>query len=87
MIIISRENVSPLEVMQIKQILRESYCPNESLANTFERFAGFVDGKIFFDDAQDIWAEFAAPCDARKESHAVSIQPWRSGRCLLQEHR
>ena len=60
MIIISRENVSPLEVMQIKQILRESYCPNESLANTFERFAGFVDGKIFFDDAQDIWAEIAA---------------------------
>lgn len=59
MIILSISPLTSLEILQVKQILRESRCPNESLHATFDRFSGFVDGKIFFDDAQFLWQEIA----------------------------
>lgn len=59
MIIISLSPLTSLDVLQIKQILRESRCPNESFRNTFDRYSGFVDGKIFFDDAQITWQQIS----------------------------
>ena len=38
------------DLQKITDIRRESQCPNESLKNTFERFAGTdADGNIYFD--------------------------------------
>lgn len=59
MIIISLNPLTSLEILQVKQILRESRCPNESLRNTFERYSGVDNGKIFFDDSQILWAQIA----------------------------
>ena len=59
MVILSLLPLSSLEILQVKQIFRESRCPNESLSSTFERYSGFVEGKIFFDNAQNIWADIA----------------------------
>ena len=52
MIIISIAPLTSLEILAVKQILRESHCPNESLSATFDRYSGIDGGKIFFDDAQ-----------------------------------
>lgn len=52
MIIISIAPLTSLEILAVKQILRESHCPNESLRATFDRYSGIDGGKIFFDDSQ-----------------------------------
>lgn len=53
-----------MEILQIKDILRHSECPFESLRATFDRFDAIDDGKLFFDGSQLLWevtaAKFAA---------------------------
>lgn len=71
MIILSTEPVSSLEMLQVKQILRQSRCPNESLRNTFARFTGLIDGKIFFDDAAQVWSDIAAQFADKKFADAI----------------
>ena len=72
MIILSTSPLTSLEILQVKQILHESRCPNESLKNTFERYSGFVDGKIFFDDAQSVWNDIAAQFKGKSFSEVVT---------------
>ena len=57
MIILSLNPLTEQQIQQVKEILTKSNCPNESLKNTFERYSGLIDGKIFFDDAQILWQE------------------------------
>ena len=42
--------VTELELQQVKDILRQSHCPNESLRNTFDRFTDLTADNIFFDE-------------------------------------
>lgn len=72
MIILSISPLTSLEILQAKQILRESRCPNESLKNTFDRYSGFVDGKIFFDDAQTVWNDIAAQFKGKSFGEVVT---------------
>ena len=47
----SRTPLTEIEQNKIKGIFKESHCPNESLKNTFNRFA-FMQGNntVYFDD-------------------------------------
>ena len=47
--ILSREPISDEDKKKIEQILVESNCPHESLANTFERYSGIFGDVITFD--------------------------------------
>ena len=51
MIVYSRTPLTKLEKTRIKEICKQSHCPNESLKNTFDRFS-FMQGNniIYFDD-------------------------------------
>ena len=59
MIIISKRPLLPHDINQIKQILNESICPHESLHNTFDRYSGIEDDKIFFDGTKNLYPDFA----------------------------
>lgn len=50
-LVYSRTQLNDVEQNKIKGIFKESECPNESLKNTFNRFA-FMQGDsiIYFDD-------------------------------------
>lgn len=50
-LVYSRNELNKVEENKIKGIFKESKCPNESLKNTFNRFA-FMQGDsiIYFDD-------------------------------------
>ena len=52
--ILSVKPVSELEIRQVKDILRQSRCPNESLRNTFERFTDLTAEIIFFDEGKHV---------------------------------
>ena len=53
--ILSVKPVSELEIRQVKDILRQSRCPNESLRNTFERFNDLTAEIIFFDVGEHVY--------------------------------
>lgn len=50
-LVYSRNQLNEIEKNKIKGIFKESKCPNESLKNTFNRFA-FMQGNntVYFDD-------------------------------------
>lgn len=50
-LVYSKNPLTELEKTRVKDIIRQSHCPNESLKNTFNRFA-FMQGDsiIYFDD-------------------------------------
>lgn len=50
-LVYSRNPLNAVEKTRIKGIVTQSYCPNESLKNTFKRFS-FMQGNnnIYFDD-------------------------------------
>lgn len=60
MIILSNNPLDAFDLLKVRQILRQSRCPHESLRNSFDRYAGLIDGKIFFDDALRTWHDIAA---------------------------
>lgn len=72
MIILSISPLTSIEILQVKQILRESRCPNESLKSTFDRYSGFVDGKIFFDNAQTAWNDIAAQFKGKSFAEVIN---------------
>lgn len=48
--VVSKEALSEQDKRKIEYILKESMCPNESLANTFgERYKGRKDSNVFID--------------------------------------
>ncbi|MBQ7454381.1 MAG: hypothetical protein IJS69_04955 [Selenomonadaceae bacterium] len=53
MTITSLKPLTQKELNKIRDILKQSKCPNESLTKTFDRFTGLVGERIFFDNAQD----------------------------------
>ena len=53
MILISRFPLEQELIEQVKDILKTSQCPHETLINSLERYSGICDGKIFFDMAQN----------------------------------
>lgn len=53
--ILSVKPVSELEIRQVKDILRQSRCPNESLRNTFDRFTELTPDFIFFDVGEHVY--------------------------------
>lgn len=60
MIIISLHAVPDYQVQIVRDILKESKCPHESLTNCCPRYSGTIDGKIFFDDAQSVYSQITA---------------------------
>lgn len=50
-LVYSRKPLNAVEKTRIKGIVTQSHCPNESLKNTFNRFA-FMQGNntVYFDD-------------------------------------
>ena len=75
MLILSRQPLTQTEIQQVKDILQQSRCPNESLSNTFERFTGLVDGKIFFDDAQSEFNDLASLKDFSSITKHINMHP------------
>lgn len=75
MIILSLNPISQVEIQQVKDILTQSKCPYESLKNTFDRFSGFSKGKIFFDNAQSVYADLSAMKDFSSLINRLNIHP------------
>lgn len=75
MLILSRRPLTQNELNQVKDILQQSRCPNESLSNTFDRFTGLVDGKIFFDDAQSDFNDLASLKDFSSITKHINMHP------------
>lgn len=48
--VLSRKPLNEDTRRKIKEIFRESKCPNESLIKTFDNCNGMTGGMIFFDD-------------------------------------
>ena len=53
MLIIALEPLTADELQQIRDIMRKSKCPNESLHNTFDRYTAIHNDNIVFDKALD----------------------------------
>lgn len=75
MIILSLNPVSQVEIQQVKDIFQESNCPYESLKNSFDRFSGFSKGKIFFDNAQSVYADLSAMKDFSSLVNQLNVHP------------
>ena len=75
MLILSRQPLTQNEIKQVKDILHQSKCPNESLRSTFERFTGLFDGKIFFDDAQSAFSDLSAMKDFSSLTKQIDRHP------------
>lgn len=75
MLILSTDPVSQLEIQQVKDILTQSKCPYESLKNSFDRFSGFSKGKIFFDNAQSVFADLSAMDDFSSLINQINVHP------------